>query len=145
MEIRYATEKDLCALVLLMKELGYTVDEGLIEERLEKIRQRNGRVFVAVGEVENVVGCVHAFIDLRLAEGEVGEIVSLVVKQDFRGQGIGKKLLLKAIGWVRETGCAKVKIRANTVRENAHDFYKQHGFEEVKSQKIFQAELNSET
>ena len=48
MEIRYATEKDLCALVLLMKELGYTVDEGLIEERLEKIRQRNGRVFVAV-------------------------------------------------------------------------------------------------
>ncbi len=137
MKIRYASEEDLSEIVQLMNELGYSVDEELIEERLEKIRQRNGRVFVAVDDSENVLGCVHAFIDLRLAEGEVGEIVSLVVKRDSRGEGIGTELLKKAIDWIRGTGCTKVKVRANTVRDDAHDFYERHGFEEIKTQKIF--------
>lgn len=143
MKIRTASKKDLSSIVQLMQELGYSVDEDLIEERLEKIRQRNGRVFIAVDETENVVGCVHAFIDLRLAEGEVGEVVSLVVKDNSRGQGIGSKLLNEAINWIRETGCPKVRIRANAVRKNAHEFYKQYGFEEVKSQKIFQINTDS--
>lgn len=138
MKIRYASEKDIPAIVQLMKELGYPVDEELIEDRLVKIRQRNGRVFVAVDQDENVMGCVHAFIDLRLAEGEIGEIVSLVVKNEARGQGIGTKLFNKAKEWIHETGCTKVRVRANVVREKAHQFYKQQGFEEVKSQKIFQ-------
>lgn len=141
MEIRYASQKDLSEIVQLMNELGYPVNEDLIEERLEKVRQRNGWVFVAVDESENVLGCVHAFIDLRLAEGEVGEIVSLVVEEKSRGKGIGSKLLDKSIHWIQGTGITNVKVRANTIRKDAHDFYKQHGFEEVKSQKIFQLNL----
>lgn len=138
MELRYASEKDSPFIAQLMNELGYETDVELIKNRLEKIRQRNGRVIVAVDENGDIVGCVHVFIDLRLAEGEMGEIVSLVVKKELRGKGTGTKLLNKARGWVQDAGCKKIRIRANAIREEAHQFYKEQGFEEVKSQKIFQ-------
>lgn len=126
-----------------MDELGYAVDEELMSDRLEKIRQRNGRVFVAENENDKIIGSAHAFIDLRLAEGEIGEIVSLVVKSSERGQGIGTKLLNEAMNWILQTGCANIRIRANVKRKDAHEFYKAHGFEEVKSQKIFQINFGS--
>lgn len=138
MKLRYASEKDSPYIAQLMSELGYKTDDKIIGDRLAQIKQRNGRVIVAVDENGDVVGCVHAFIDLRLAEGEIGEIVSLVVKKELRGKGIGTKLLNKARVWIQETGCKKIRIRANAVREEAHQFYKEQGFEEVKSQKIFQ-------
>lgn len=137
MKLRYASEKDIQDIVKLVNELGYQADDKLIKDRLEKIKQRNGRVIVAEDENKNVIGCVHAFIDLRLAEGEIGEIVSLVVNKNARGQGIGTKLLNEAKKWISETGCVNIRIRANVKREDAHQFYKEHGFEELKSQKIF--------
>lgn len=138
MKLRHASEKDVPHIAELMNELGYQTDAEIIKDRLEKIRQRNGCVIVAEDENEKVIGCVHAFTDLRLAEGEIGEIVSLVVKKELRGKGIGTKLLLKATQWISETGCKKVRIRANTIREDAHQFYKEQGFVELKSQRIFQ-------
>lgn len=144
MNVRYASEKDIPHIAELMNELGYQTDAEIIKVRLNKIRQRNGRVIVAVDTNGDVVGCVHAFIDLRLAEGEIGEIVSLVVKQALRGKGIGTKLLHKATQWISETGCKKVRVRANAVREDAHQFYKEQGFEKIKTQKIFQAAFDSE-
>lgn len=143
MELRFASEKDVPDITELMKELGYPTDTESIKNRLDNIKQRNGRVIVAVDESGEVAGCVHAFIDLRLAEGEIGEIVSLVVKKEFRGKGIGTRLLNNAKLWIQQSGCEKIRIRANAVRKEAHQFYKEQGFEEVKSQKIFQINHSS--
>ncbi len=139
--LRFAREKDLAVLVQLLEELGYSSDEKTIRNRLSKIRSRNGQVIVAVNDDEQVVGCVQAYLDLRLAEGEMGEIVSLVVKNDVRGQGIGKQLLQEAKNWIAEKGCTKIRVRANVKRDRAHQFYKRQGFDEVKSQKILQANV----
>lgn len=137
-KLRYASEEDVPEIVQLLEELGYESDEDLIHDRLSKIKERNGQVIVALGESQEVLGCVHVFIDLRLAEGETGEIVSLVVRNDARGQGIGKKLLDKAQHWIFKKGCYKVRVRANAVRERAHLFYQHQGFQEIKSQKVLQ-------
>ena len=54
-----------------------------------------------------------------LAEGKVGEIVSLVVKPPARGTGIGKGLLQKATEWLQTRGCAQIRVRANENRAEA--------------------------
>lgn len=140
-KLRYASKKDVPGIVQLLEELGYKSDVELIYDRLSKINKRNGQVIVAISESQEVLGCVHAFIDLRLAEGETGEIVSLVVRNDARGQGIGKKLLSEAKDWITANGCVNVRIRANTVREQAHQFYQHQGFNEIKSQKVLQIKV----
>jgi len=50
------------------------------------------------------------------------EIVSLVVSESARGQGIGKALVLAAESWAN-TRVNKIRVRANSTREEAHDFY----------------------
>lgn len=132
---RFAETEDTPAIVHLLRELGYSSEEKIIQNRLSKIRERDGRVIVAIQKNE-IVGCVHVFIDLRLAEGEVGEIVSLIVKRELRGQGIGKKLIDEAKGWLTGKNCPKIRVRANAIREQAHQFYKWQGFDEIKSQKV---------
>lgn len=117
-----------------MKELGYALTEEVLCKTITEIKKREGMIFIA--EIDNkIIGCVSSIIDIRLAEGTYGEIVSLIVSHSFRGFGIGKNLTAKAEEWL----IPKVKIirvRANATRSEAHNFYKSLGFKEIKQQKI---------
>jgi len=137
---RIVSSKDINALVGLMQELGYKVETNTLIHRLDNIKAQGGEVIVA--EINNIViGCIHALIDIRLAEGKAGEIVSLVVSIDHRSSGVGKKLTLQAESWLKEKGCSKIRIRANELRTKAHNFYLSQGFIEVKKQKIFEKKI----
>lgn len=125
----------------LLNQVGYNVDKDELPDRIQKIRENDkGTVFLAVAE-EKVVGCIHTMIVPRLAEGTCGEVVSLVVDESMRGKGIGKLLLDKSINWLKSRGQTKVRIRCNTIREEAHKFYSHLGYTEKKSQKVFEKNI----
>lgn len=128
-------DADQAGLVSLMSELGYEVDHDALCHRISGIRAQGGEVLVAeLGGV--VVGCVNAIIDIRLAEGKFGEVVSLVVSQDHRNMGVGKALVKGAEHWL-SSRCDIIRVRANAIRGEAHAFYRLLGYEEIKSQKVF--------
>jgi GNAT superfamily N-acetyltransferase len=122
-----------------MEQLGYSVGDAEIQEVINAIREGSGEVFVAESG-DNVVGCIDAIIDVRLAEGKVGEIASLVVLADCRGRGVGKALLEYAEDWLRGR-VETVRIRANVNRDDAHEFYATVGYTHVKEQKVFIKDL----
>ena len=126
---------DLEQLQQLMQELGYSVDLPELGDNVSVITKNGGAVFVAeTGGA--VVGSVCAIIDARLAEGVYAEIVSLIVSEKLRGYGIGKELVKKAESWAAERA-NKVRVRANENRSAAHAFYKNRGYQETKTQKVF--------
>jgi ribosomal protein S18 acetylase RimI-like enzyme len=91
-----------------------------------------GHVFVwEDGETARVVGYVTGRVD---AESKIGWIPNLGVLPDYRGHGIGRKLLEHIIRHFRECGmeCAKIE----TLQQNAigGEFYPSVGFEEVARQ-----------
>ncbi len=128
-------EKDIHGLIKLMFELGYPTEEGKFTGTINEITKQGGAIFIAKAE-DRVVGSSCAVIDARLAEGITGEIVSLVVSQDCRGLGVGKQLVQISEEWLC-TQVNKIKIRANVIRNDAHNFYKHLGYREMKEQKIF--------
>ncbi|MCB0032548.1 MAG: GNAT family N-acetyltransferase, partial [Anaerolineales bacterium] len=75
----------------LLAQLGYDLAVSTIAENVQEIRARGGEVFVAERN-GRLVGCVAAIIDVRLGGGICGEIVSLVVAESERGQGVGRAL-----------------------------------------------------
>jgi N-acetylglutamate synthase-like GNAT family acetyltransferase len=130
----------------LLAQLGYNASEKELPDRIKKISENEkGIVFIAL-ENERVVGCVHTMIITRLAEGSCGEIVSLVVDESVRGKGIGKHLIEESVAWLEARRIIKLRVRCNTVREEAHKFYNHLGFAERKSQKVFEKifKINSE-
>ncbi|MDO8827472.1 GNAT family N-acetyltransferase [Methylophaga sp.] len=132
---RIAQAVDVPKLVHLMEELGYSTSDVALGEVISAIRQGHGEVFVAESG-GSAVGCINAIIDVRLAEGKVGEIASLVVLENYRGRGVGKMLLEYAEHWL-STRVKSVRIRANTKRDDAHGFYAASGYTHIKDQRVF--------
>ena len=128
--------RDTDALERLLSQLGYRVPAGAIEKRVADLRTGAGEVFVK--ELDGmVVGCVNAIVDTRIAAGLHGEIASLVVLDGYRGRGICKALVLHVEAWLA------IRIRANIVREQAHQFYQHVGYREAKTQKVFFKEVRN--
>ncbi len=127
-------ESEIKSLIKLMAQLGYEHSKESLLNNVNSVRRAGGEVFVA--EVSgSVCGCISAIIDVRLAEGVKGEIVSLVVNESARGKGIGKGLVVTAEKWLSHS-TSEIRVRANAIREQAHFFYKNMGYSLNKQQVI---------
>lgn len=126
---------DIHGLIELMFELGYPTEEVEFQNTVYEITKQGGAIFIAE-DGKRVIGSCCAVIDARLAEGISGEIVSLVVSQEARGLGVGRQLVQISEKWIG-TRVNKIKIRANVIRNDAHNFYNHLGYKEMKEQKIF--------
>ena len=136
---RKINEADISSVRNLLLQLGYKKTEDELNKIVDKINNdTNSILFIAQDDVEGIVGCVHVLIETRLAEGTFGEIVSLVVDEKLRGNGIGKMLINEAVTWLRNTGMYRLRIRCNAIRKETHKFYADLGFIEEKSQKVFE-------
>jgi len=133
--IRRLRQVDIPFVQQLMHELGYPLDEEEVLFNIDQIHRRNGIILVAETG-GTVVGCLSAVINTGLAEGMFGEIVSLVVSREYRGSGIGRRLVEQAEGWLKPQ-VGKIRIRANRIRLEAHQFYQSLGYRAVKTQVSF--------
>ena len=125
---------DLPALIPLIEQLGYNHSENSLLKNIEAVRKSGGEVFIAERNGK-VMGCVCAIIDVRLAEGTQGEIVSLVVLEEMRGFGLGKGLVNAAEEWLFQYADT-VRVRANEIRAEARQFYLGMGYEVSKIQVV---------
>ena len=58
-----------------------------------------------------------------------GQVESVRVRSDLRGQGIGKQLMQESIRLCRERGCSLVQLTTDVKRERTRRFYEDLGFE----------------
>lgn len=69
------------------------------------------------------------------------EIGGLVVDDNYRRMGIGKRLMESIENWAAEKECDKVSLRSGSSRKEAHQFYKDIGFDLIKTQYRFIKEI----
>lgn len=140
-EIRPFAGEDAQALSGLMAQLGYKVSEREAAVRISDIRKAGGEVFVAVDALGGVLGCVQAMLDVRLAEGRFGELVSLVVDENGRGQGLGRLLAAAVRDWSARRGASRLRVRCNVARRATRAFYERLGFKKLKEQSVWELPL----
>ncbi len=86
-----------------------------------------GKLFLAYAD-ENIAGC----IALRKLEDGVCEMKRLFVKDEFRGQQIGIKLIEKLIAEAREIGYEKMRLDTFPSKMGkAVSLYESYGFREI--------------
>ncbi len=94
-------------------------------------RDQNGFFKARIGDI--IVGFMAC--DTRWishVEGvEVGEIHEIIVHPQFRGLGIGKKLVEKGIEYSRKQGREICELWVGDRNEKAKEFYRSLGFKEV--------------
>lgn len=97
----------------------------------------NYRLFVAcpslgddAAAAEEVIGTYALLVMHNLAhQGTPSAIVEdVVVKAECQSQGVGRQMMVHAMGLAREAGCYKLVLSSNQKRERAHAFYESLGF-----------------
>jgi GNAT superfamily N-acetyltransferase len=139
--IRTATMDDFEWMTHLSNQLGYVAHSEKTKERLAEIfASADNCVFVATTN-EIGVGWIHGFYTLRVESDPFVEIGGLVIDKTYRRKGVGRLLTEQVAEWAKAKNVSAVRVRCNVVRNEAHQFYKQIGFQELKEQKIFSQTL----
>jgi GNAT superfamily N-acetyltransferase len=139
--VRQAAKADLPAIIELMKALTLTTstaesgrvpqpaDFQRIFEQIE--RDPNRRLFVA-----EVDGKIVATADLLIAPNlshrglPWATLENVVVAENMRQQGVGRKLVEHLIHTARQSGCYKICLSSDKRRTEAHRLYQSLGFDQ---------------
>ena len=136
-KIRQMRSDDCVRISELSDQLGYPSSADEIRTRMTELaRDKANCTFAAVID-EQVVGWVHAYYAVRIESAPFVEIGGLVVDENYRSRHIGEKLVAVVTNWALMKGVKTLRVRSNTRRLPAHQFYRHIGFQEVKEQKVF--------
>lgn len=134
-QLRTAHERDLTELASLAGELGYPLAPAIISANLLQIVARPEHcLLVACDAEDRAIAFLHAYQRISLASVPSVEIAGLVVAADWRGQGVGRRLIHALQDWARQQGVMVLRLRSNVQRDDAHRFYQQLGFRISKTQ-----------
>ena len=88
-----------------------------------------GAVKLLASDGDKVVGRMYLYLLKNdLHKQPFGFLEDLFVEEDFRKQGIGSKLVQKAIAEAKTRGCYKVIANSRTFAGGVHGFYEKLGF-----------------
>lgn len=136
--IRPPKSGDYEPMASLATELGYRSSSVEIARRISAMQDETKfAVYVAEDENAAVIGWISAFVFIAVEVDACAEINGLVVAQDARSRGAGAELLEAVEAWARRIGLTSICVRSNVLRERAHNFYRRHGYETVKDQRVF--------
>lgn len=135
MEIRELKTDDLESLLELYIQLsdtnkGYSYEKALAVWKDEIENNKSIKYFGAVDNGKVVSTCYCAIIpNLTNNAKSIGFIENVVTDENYRKQGLAKKVIDKAVEFAKANNCYKVFLESGIARTEAHKFYEKIGFE----------------
>ena len=128
--IRPARREDIAAMAGLLSLL-FAVEEDFSADRDKQraglemfFKHPAGRYLIVAEHQQQVIGMCSAQLLISTAAGGWKALVEdVVVAEQFRGQGIGKKLLDALAGWAERQGVIRMDLLADRNNSTALDFY----------------------
>lgn len=138
--IRPARYEDLDCLVSLLGELFSIEEDFVVDEARQRrglsmmLNNGRGRIIIAERSQANapgdVVGMCSGQITVSTAEGGPAVLIEdVVVSKDWRGRGIGSKLMEGIADWARQNEATRLQLLADTENAPALGFYEHLGWE----------------
>ncbi len=138
LSIRRLTVDDAEAVAELSGELGYPCPAEELRERIEELSRTADRVAFAAVVDGQIVGWIDAAMERHLQYAASAVIGGLVVREDMRGLGVGRRLCIEIEDWARSKSVPVVRVRSQIKREDAHRFYLRDGYRKVKTSLVFE-------
>ena len=139
--IRPAANNDVKEMTeIISTSLGYPCSEELVAEKLNGVDKDREEVFVSVMGV-TVKGIIHIEKYNTLYFNTLCNILGLAVANNAKRQGIGSELIKAAEDWARSKGVFAMRLNSGGKRSEAHTFYRNLGYDDVKEQLRFMKKL----
>ena len=108
--------------------------ENMFKLDMEKVRRQNGKIYlyiednVAIGIIIGIIEEKDEIDKLTNDCAKTGSILELVVKNDIRGNGIGKLLLGKIEQFFKNVDCKRINIEVFGPNKKGLSFYEKNGY-----------------
>lgn len=102
-----------------------------VRMRLYDALRKNGMLIAETIDDQRLAGMVFADISIDPVGSSTGYIRSVIVDEEFRGQGVGKLLISEAIKYLNEMNVDQILINVRSKTERAKQLYEKMGFKEV--------------
>ena len=101
-----------------------------VEEFYEKLINNNDKTIFVARDNDIVLGYVYGFIQDNgsLYNNKVAKLDALFVKEQYRGNGIARKLIKEFINWAEEKEVAYIELSVCKNNTNAISLYENEGF-----------------
>ena len=104
----------------IFKEEAYSID-------IIKDLYFHADFFIVAATDDEIIGYI-----IGEVRGGSGHIITLAVKEEYRGRGIGSRLLGRFIKFVRKKGGNRIYLEVATSNIEAIKFYSKHGFKVIR-------------
>ena len=141
--IRSARPSDAETITALTKQLGYDAELSTVASRLLRLLARSDQQLLVADDGGRAIGWIHMVITEYVEADAFVVIGGLVVDREYRKQGIGRRLLIRAEEWAAQHGCSLVRLSSNVKRIEAHAFYERVGYTNLKTQYAFAKRVGS--
>lgn len=133
--IRKARKDDAKSLARLHRGEGWCYDDEVIISDYWDDAFDKESIFVA--EINGlVVGTIELVKAYKARFGYFGVIRRFVIDPEYRGVGIGKKLISYALTEAKKLGCNAVELSVDPQNDIAHKFYKSLDFRDDRTEII---------
>ncbi|HHF7346966.1 TPA: GNAT family N-acetyltransferase [Legionella feeleii] len=129
--IRSAAKQDATALLPLLEQLGYPQNLEDIENRIALFTQQDGYGIAVAEHNKKIIACIAWSTSTIFVSSKIRiHVEALVVDNQYRGQGIGKKLMHFLEGYAKVFCPCIIDLTSSQRRaeDGSHDFYKKLGY-----------------
>jgi GNAT superfamily N-acetyltransferase len=126
-EIKLLPDAQLETIIPLLQILNPALDEPLLRQRLAEMREQ-GYKCVGVYDEERLVGCSGLWITTRYYVGRFVEPDNVVLHPEYRGQGLGEKLLAWIWRYAKSEGCVASELNCYVTNSPGQKFWMNQGY-----------------
>ena len=108
--------------------------EGNFQMDLRKVNNQEGKIYLAI-ENELIIGLIMGVVEekneidkLTNDCAKTGSVIELIVKNNIRGNGIGKSLLEKIEEYFKSINCKRINIEVFGPNKKGLNFYKKNDY-----------------
>lgn len=148
MQIRKATKEDMPQVLELIKELAVFENEPDAVEITVEILENEGleenSLFTCfVSEMDNqIVGAALIYFRFSTWKGKILHLEDLIVRESYRGKGIGEALYKKVMQYAFDRGLKRVAWDVLDWNEGAIRFYERSGAKVMKDWRVVHMDEN---
>ncbi len=131
-QIRQCRSGDFGQVVELLRQLwpDKDLDTASLQAVFDRAIASELQVYLCAANEQHLIGFGSLTLKNNLwQEGYLGHVDELIVDKDFRGRGVGTRLLEQLVIVARQRHCRRVELDSAFHRQQAHEFYQRQGFE----------------
>jgi N-acetylglutamate synthase-like GNAT family acetyltransferase len=135
--IRSAQKEDCSGINQLTNQLGYSSSFEKICEIMDLVLDHTDHQVYIAEKDNSIIGYIHLIQSIRIGSSPFVEIAAFIIDESARSIGVGSSLIKETENWASGLGLKDIRIRSNIIRQEAHKFFQNRGFQNIKTQEVF--------